>query len=134
MTEQKNSKGLHFGLWVVQGLLAAALGMAGFIKITTPMDQLSEMGLTYVNSFGSGMVHFIGISEILAALGLILPAALRIRPVLTPIAAVAISIIMILATGYHLMNNEPFIVTVILFGLAAFVAWGRFKKAPIQSK
>lgn len=134
MTEQKNSKGLHFGLWVVQGLLAAALGMAGFIKITTPMDQLSEMGLTYVTSFGSGMVHFIGISEILGALGLILPAALRIRPVLTPIAAVAISIIMILATGYHLMNNEPFIVTVILFGLAAFVAWGRFKKAPIQSK
>ena len=134
MTEQKNSKGLHFGLWVVQGLLAAALGMAGFIKITTPMDQLSEMGLTYVTSFGSGMVHFIGISEILGALGLILPAALRIRPVLTPIAAVGITIIMILATGYHLMNNEPFIVTTILFGLAAFVAWGRFKKAPIQSK
>ena len=49
MTEQKNSKGLHFGLWVVQGLLAAALGMAGFIKITTPMDQLSEMaGITDV--------------------------------------------------------------------------------------
>jgi hypothetical protein len=134
MTEQKNSKGLHFGLWVVQGLLAAALGMAGFIKITTPIIQLSEMGLTYVTSFGSGMVHFIGISEILGALGLILPAALRIRPVLTPIAAVGITIIMILATGYHLMNNEPFIVTVILFGLAAFVAWGRFKKAPIQSK
>jgi len=134
MTEQKNSNGLHIALWVAQGLLAAALGMAGFIKITTPMEQLTEMGLTYVNSFGSGMVHFIGISEILGALGLILPAALRIRPVLTPIAAVGITIIMILGTGYHLMNNEPFIVTVILFVLAAFVAWGRFKKVPIQSK
>lgn len=134
MTEQKNSKGLHIGLWVVQGLLAAAFGMAGFIKITTPMEQLTEMGLTYVKSFGSGMVHFIGISEILAALGLILPAALRIRPVLTPIAAVGISIIMILATSYHLQNSEPFHVTLILFVLATFVAWGRFKKAPIQSK
>ena len=135
ITNQKTpSKALHITLWVVQILLALAFGMAGFMKLTTPIPQLAAQGMTYVNSFGEGMVRFIGISEILGAIGLILPAALRIKPVLTPVAAVGLAIVMVLAFGYHVSNNEPFTPTIVLFALAAFVAWGRFKKAPIRPK
>lgn len=134
MTEQKKSKGLHIGLWVAQGLLAAAFGMAGFMKITMPVEELSKIGMSFVSNYGIGTVRFIGTSEVLGALGLILPAALRIKPILTPIAAVGIAIIMILATSYHVTHSEPFAPTIILFLLASFVAWGRFKKSPIQAK
>jgi putative oxidoreductase len=134
MTEQKKSKALHIALWIVQILLAVAFGMAGFMKIITPVEQLAEGGMTFVADYGMGMVRFIGIVEVLGAVGLILPAALRIRPVLTPLAAVGIAIIMVLATYYHISNSEPIMATVVLFVLAVFVAWGRFLKSPIQSK
>jgi len=130
MTEQKKSKRLHIGLWVVQGLLAVAFGIAGFMKIFSPIEELVQNGMDY----GVGLTRFIGWSELLGAIGLILPAALRIKPILTPIAAVGIAIIMVLATGYHIMNSEPFIPTVVLLALASFVAWGRFKRVPILPK
>lgn len=134
MNKQKTSKGLNIVLWVVQGLLAAAFAMAGFMKITSLIEELANGGMSFVNSFGAGMVRFIGISELLAAVGLILPAALRIKPVLTPAAAIGIAIIMVLATGYHISNSEPFIPTVVLLALASFVIWGRLKKVPVQPK
>lgn len=104
------------------------------MKITAPIEQLAQNGMTFVNNYGVGMVRFIGISEVLGAIGLILPAALRILPLLTPLAAAGLSIIMVLATQYHLSHGEPFIATVILFALAVFVAWGRYKQSPIQPK
>lgn len=134
MTEQKKSKALHIGLWVAQGLLAIAFGMAGFMKITMPVEELAKNGMSFVTNYGIGTVRFIGISEVLGALGLLLPAALRIKPILTPLAAVGIAIIMVLATSYHFTHNEPFAPTIILFLLASFVAWGRYKKSPIQAK
>lgn len=134
MTEQKTSKALHIGLWVSQGLLAAAFGMAGFMKISVPIEQLAQSGMGFVNNYGSGAVRFIGFSELLGALGLILPAALRIKPILTPIAAIGVAIIMVLAVMYHIAHGESAMPTIILFALAVFVAWGRFKKVPIPSK
>lgn len=134
MTEQKKSKALHIGLWVAQVLLALAFGMAGFMKITMPVEELTKNGMSFVSNFGIGTVRSIGISEVLGALGLILPAALRIKPFLTPLAALGIAIIMVLATSYHVTHSEPFIPTIILFLLALFVTWGRFKKVPILSK
>lgn len=134
MTEQKSSKGLHISLWIAQGLLAAALLMAGFMKISAPIEELSKSGMSFVNHYETSTVRFIGFSEILGALGLILPSLLRIKPILTPIAAAGIAIIMILATWFHITHNEPFVATIVLFLLAAFVAWGRYKKATIQAK
>lgn len=134
MAEQKKSKALHITLWIVQILLAVAFGMAGFMKIISPIEQLAESGMTFVADYSTGMVRFIGIVEVLGAIGLILPAALRILPVLTPIAAIGIAIVMVLATYYHVTNSEPTTATIVLFVLAVFVAWGRFLKAPIQSK
>ncbi|MFM7644851.1 MAG: DoxX family protein [Sphingomonadales bacterium] len=134
MTEQKKSKALHISLWIAQILLALAFGMAGFMKIAMPVEELAKNGMSFVSDYGVGTVRFIGISEVLGALGLILPAALRIKPFLTPLAALGIAIIMVLATNYHVTHSEPFTPTIILFLLASFVAWGRFKKAPIQAK
>ena len=81
------------------------------------------------------MVRFIGISEFLGAIGLILPAATKIKPSLTPLAALGLLTIMILAMAFHLSRGEvqatP--VNIVLGGLAAFVAWGRTKRAAISS-
>ena len=134
MTTQKTSKALHISLWIVQGLLAAAFGMAGFMKLTAPIEQLAENGMSFVNDYSVGMVRFIGISELLGALGLIIPAAFRFKTFLTPLAAIGLAIIMILATSYHIGANEPIIGSVVFFVLTTFIAWGRFKLAPIQAR
>ena len=134
MKEQQKSKVMHISLWVVQVLLALAFGMAGFSKVSLSLTEMAANGMGFVNHTSETMVRFIGVAELLGALGLILPAALRIKPILTPIAAVGIAVIMILATKEHLSQNEPIIANVILFLLAVFVAWGRFKKTPIPSK
>lgn len=134
MTEQRKSKGLHIGLWIAQGLLAAAFGIAGIMKLTMPTEELLAKGMGFVREYGVGTIRFIGISEVLGALGLILPAALRIKPILTPLAAVGIAIIMVLATSYHISHSEPFISTIVLLAIALFVAWGRLKKTPIRTK
>lgn len=134
MTTPKKSNLLHIVLWVIQVLLAVAFGMVGFMKTTAPIEQLAEMGMNFVNHTSVELVRFIGVSEILGAIGLILPSALRIKPILTPIAAIGIATIMVLAVREHLTQNEPIIANVVMFALAAFVAWGRFKKAPISPK
>lgn len=134
MTTQKNSKAFHIGLWVAQVLLAFAFGMAGFMKVSMPISELAANGMGFVNHTPETMVRFIGIAELLGAIGLILPAALRIKPILTPIAAVGIAIIMLLAIREHLSQNESIVANIVLLLLAIFVAWGRFKKAPVRTK
>ena len=68
------------------------------------------------------------------AIGLILPAATKIKPTLTPLAALGLLTIMILAMAFHLSRGEAqaLPINMVLGGLAAFVAWGRTKKAPIR--
>ncbi|MEQ8361058.1 MAG: DoxX family protein [Cytophagales bacterium] len=130
----KKSKGLQIALWVTQGLLAAAFIMAGFMKITAPIDELAANGMSFVNNFSEVTVRFIGISELLGAIGLILPALLRIKPILTPIAAIGLATVMVMASIYHISVGEPPVPNIILFSLASFVVWGRLKKAPIQPR
>lgn len=134
MAARTGSKGVHIALWVAQGLLAAAFGMAGLMKLTKPADELVQMGMSFVAHYEPGTVRFIGITEVLAAIGLIFPAALRILPILTPLAATGLAAVMVLATHFHFTHGEPFLPNLILFALSAFVAWGRFKMAPIQAR
>lgn len=128
------SKALHISLWVAQVLLALAFGMAGAMKTFTPLAELATK-LAWVSSAGA-LVRFIGISELAAAIGLILPAATRIKPSLTPLAGAGLVVIMVLALAFHAVQGEfsSLPVNLVLGGLAAFVAWGRFKKAPIQPR
>lgn len=104
------------------------------MKITSPIDDLAASGMSFVNSFSESMVRFIGLSEILGALGLILPSVLRIKPLLTPMAALGLASVMVLAAIYHITHGEPPVPNIILFALAAFIVWGRFKAIPIHSK
>lgn len=117
-------------LWVVQILLAIAFGMAGAMKLFMPIEGLTaQMG--WPGEVPSLLVRFIGLAELAGALGLILPSALRIRPSLTPLAAAGLVIVMVLAAGFHVVQAEApmALPSLILGALAAFVAWGRSKKA-----
>lgn len=121
-------------LWIVQVLLACVFGMAGFMKSTQPVDALVNAGLAWTADVPLAMLRFIGVSELLGAIGLILPAATKIKPSLTSFAALGLLTIMILAMAFHVSRGEaqalPF--TIVLGGLAAFVAWGRTTKVPIR--
>lgn len=132
-TKSNASKGLSIALWIGQILLAVMFGMAGFMKATQPIDHLSAM-LPFVAQMPEGLVRFIGASELAGAVGLILPAALRILPMLTPLAASGLVAVMVLAAGFHISRGEFSHVPVnfILGSLAAFVAWGRSKKVRIS--
>ncbi|TDE47876.1 DoxX family protein [Nonomuraea mesophila] len=114
-------------LWIVQVLLAAFFAMSGLAKLTSPKDKLVGK-YPWMETFSQGAVRRIGVMELLGAAGLILPAATGIASVLTPIAAAGLAVMMIVAAVVHVRRNEPsgLVVTVILFALAALVAWGRF--------
>lgn len=129
------NKPLNATLWVVQLLLAAAFLMAGFMKLTTPLGELAaQMSLPTV--LGGGMTRFIGFAEVAGALGLVLPAATRIAPRLTPIAAAALALVMVLAVGYHLGEGvvSGTVVPTVFAALALFVLWGRTRALPIQAR
>ncbi len=115
-------------LWIVQILLAFTFGAAGAMKISQPREKMKER-MGWVEDFSDNMVKFIGVMEVLGALGLILPAATGILPWLTPLAAVGLILVMIGALITHGRRNELAMavpVNGILLLLAAFVAWGRF--------
>jgi putative oxidoreductase len=130
----QQSKGLHIALWVAQGLLGLLFAMAGAWKTFTPIAELAQKA-PWVADAG-GLVRFIGLSELLGGLGLILPAATRIQPRLTVAAAAGLTVVMVLAAGFHAMKGElqSLPVNIVLGGLAAFIAWGRWKKAPIAPR
>ena len=134
MTTPIPSKTLHISLWLVQVILALAFGMIGVTKLTTSDADIIQQSGELVEKYGVGLIRFIGISEILGALGLILPAALRILPILTPLAALGLAIIMVLATALHASKGEPIVTQVIFLLLSLFVIWGRFSKAPISAR
>ncbi len=130
-----SGKGLRTGLWVAQVLLAVAFVASGLMKITTPIEQLHAQ-MPWTTGGMGGLVRFIGVAEVLGAVGVVFPAATRIKPQLTPLAALGLVVVMILASITHISRGEIGMVPVnlVLAGLAAFVAWGRTKRAPIAPR
>lgn len=114
-------------LWIVQGVLAAAFATSGVMKSTQPRDQLIPK-LPWVNDVSTPVLRLIGVTQSAAALGLILPAAFDIAPVLTPLAATGLGVIMVLAMALHARRKEPGAIAfnAVLLILAAVVMWGRF--------
>jgi uncharacterized membrane protein len=114
-------------LWILQAVLALMFAMAGVLKATQPKDKLVTR-LPWVADFSQGTVRFIGIAELAGALGLILPAATGIAPVLTPLAAAGLAVIMVLAAITHARRKEPGAIAfnAALFVVAVVIAWGRF--------
>lgn len=120
---------MNIVLWVVAALLAAVFLAAGVLKLTQSKEKLAaNPNMGWTDQFSPGVIKMIGLLELLAAIGLILPAALDIVPVLVPLAAVGLILVMIGAAATHVRRkeNQAVVVNVVLLALAAFVAWGRF--------
>ena len=115
-------------LWIIAGLLAAAFGAAGLMKLTSPKEKLAASGMGWTEDYSAGQVKTIGTLEVLGAIGLILPAALGIAEILTPLAAVGLTLTMVGAAVVHAKRGEGQMipVNVVLGGLAIFVAVMRF--------
>jgi len=116
---------MNITLWIVQILLAGLYGMAGVMK-TFQLSRARQMPWTEGRS--DGFIRFVGVSELLGAVGLILPWATAVLPLLTPLAALGLALIQLLAIFMiHLPRNEnkALPMNAILFLLAIFVAYGR---------
>ncbi|WP_067887137.1 DoxX family protein [Nocardia vaccinii] len=120
---------MNITLWTAQGLLAIAYLVAGGLKVVRSREQLVATGrLDWMKDNSDVAVKAVGAVEILGALGVVLPELTGIAPILTPVAAVGLVLVQILAMRVHLTRNErqPLPANVFLLLLAAFVAIGRF--------
>lgn len=127
---------MNLTLWIAAGLLAAVFLLAGSTKAFIPREKLAQApGGGWVLDFSAGFVKALGAVEILGAAGLILPALLDIAPVLVPLAALGLGVIMIGAAIVEFRRQEPrhALVNLIYLSLTAFVAWGRFGPEPFTS-
>jgi uncharacterized membrane protein YphA (DoxX/SURF4 family) len=115
-------------LWVLAGVLAAVFLGSGAMKLVRTKPQLAGAGQGWVEPFSPGTIKLIGVLEVAAAVGLVLPAALTIAPILTPIAAVGLILVMAGAVVTHARRHEipNMAVNIVLAIVAVVVAWGRF--------
>jgi uncharacterized membrane protein len=120
---------VRYALWIVQVLLALLFLFAGAAKFLMPADEMAAQMPTWLPIW---FVYFIGVCEVLGALGLVLPGLFRVRPELTPLAAAGLTIIMAgavvttLAMGMGALALLPLVVGL----FTGFVAYGRWKLAP----
>ena len=119
-------------LWIIQAFLALLFIFAGSMKFVMPVEEMNRQAPVVLPGL---FLHFIGVCEILGGLGLILPALPRLKPGLTPLAAAGLAIITLGATvitikGGVALAVVPFVVCL----LSIFVAYGRWRVAPIASR
>jgi uncharacterized membrane protein YphA (DoxX/SURF4 family) len=124
---RRPARALSIALWILQVLLAAVFLAHGLFMVNPPAEMVAMIN----DQLGVGLRLFIGVAEVLAAIGLIAPGATRILPWLTPLAAAGLMIVMACAIGVHLSRGEgsSAITTAILFALLTFVAYMRWKVA-----
>jgi hypothetical protein len=137
VTAARPDKTLVISLWTAQVLLAALFGMAGVMKTFMSVPALMANGISYASALPLGLLRFIGIAELSGALGMLLPALTHIRPRLTPLAALGLVTIQVLAIGFHASRGElkmalPF--NIVLLSVSLFVWWGRTFKAPLAAR
>ncbi len=120
---------MNIVLWVLQVLLAVAFFAHGLLFLSPPPEIAEQMNASLPRWFQL----FLGVAELLAAVGLTLPGLTRIRPWLTTWAAVGIMIVMVSATVFHLVRGEmsSSAITLLLFAMATFVAYMRHRVLPI---
>ncbi|NYH77592.1 hypothetical protein FHR84_000906 [Actinopolyspora biskrensis] len=120
---------MNLALWIVTGLLAAVMLVGGTTKLFVPKDKLAATAHGgWTDDFGVGFVKALGAVEVLAAVGVVLPAVVGIAPVVVPVTAVCWVLLMIGAMITHLRRHErtPVAANLLYLAMAAFVAWGRF--------
>jgi len=126
---------VNLTLWIIAGLLAVAYLASGGGKLFMPKEKIAAVGASarWVNDFSSPSVKAIGALEVLGAVGLVLPAVLDIAPVLVPLAASGLAVVMVGAVITRIRRREfKFMMADLAYlVLAAFVAWGRFGPEPL---
>ena len=120
---------MNIVLWILQVLLAVAFGAHGWLLVAPPAEMLEMMNA----QLGQNFRIFLGVAELLAAVGLILPGLTRILPWLISVTAACLMIVMVSATFVHISRGETSsaITTVVLLALATLVAYMRWKVKPI---
>lgn len=115
-------------LWIVAAVLAVAFAAAGLMKLTKSKADLAGQGMGWVEDFSPGMIKAIGALEVLAAVGLVVPPLVGIVPVLAPLAALGLVLLMVGAMITHARRRETpmVVVNLVLLALALVVVWGRF--------
>lgn len=100
--------------WIITGLLALVFLAAGLMKLARSRTALAASGMAWVDDFSDTAVKLIGAAEVIGAVGLVLPPLLGIAPVLGPIAAAALAVLMIGAVATHLRRKEGFLPALVL--------------------
>jgi uncharacterized membrane protein YphA (DoxX/SURF4 family) len=115
-------------LWIVAIVLAVAMLGSGLMKLVQPKEKLAASGMKWTDDYSANTIRLIAAAEVLGAIGLVLPAALDIAPILVPIAALGLAIIMAGAVVVHARRKEypAMVPSAVLLVLAVIVAWGRF--------
>lgn len=126
---------LNIIIWTVQTVLALVFLLVGSAKIFMPIQELSSQ-MFFVTDVPKMLTRFIGIAEVLGGLGLILPSIFQVKPFLTPLAALGLLTIMILAIGFHIYRGEYIMIgfNMLIGAIAIYVAWARYKKLPLKPK
>jgi uncharacterized membrane protein YphA (DoxX/SURF4 family) len=125
----KSGKALVIALWTTQFILAALFLFAGVMKFVMPVEEMTKN-----SSLPGSFLHFIGLLEVLGGIGLVVPSLLRIWPVLTPVAAVGLVIIMAGATVTSIPMGWISLLPFLVGMMAVFVAYGRLRLRPIQAR
>ncbi|MGW6503027.1 DoxX family protein [Nonomuraea angiospora] len=138
--QQPKGRGMRFtlsgALWSLQALWGFFFAGSGFGKVLLYDEALyaaAPRAVAWYAAVPQSLIVFIGVLEVLGGVGLILPAMTGVKPKLTPLAAVGLTLTMILAAGFHIMRGEYELVpaNLVLGGVAAFIAVGRWKLRPI---
>lgn len=124
MSIRKSSKGLHIALWIMQVLLSVTLVWAAYMKLFQSPEKLSAMW-PWTGDVPPMVVKLTGIADLVAGLGLVLPALLNIRPALVFVAAADVVLLMVCAMAFHLSRGESPVFNIVFAAFAGFVAWGR---------
>lgn len=134
-TSTRRWRTIHLVLWLVQAILAAVFALAGYTHAISPI-AVAIARAPWVAGLPLALVRFIGVAEMAGAFGLILPAAMRVEPRLTVLAATGLATVMALAVPFHMMRGEvtEIAINLVLGALAGFVAWGRTRLAPIAAR
>ncbi len=112
-------------LWVTQGLVAVVVAVTGIVKIVMPRERLAER-MHWAGSWPSWRIKLLGLAEVLGAVGLVFPAATGIAPVLTPLAAVCLAVLMGGAVQTHRRFREGFAPAAVIGVLCLAIAAVRF--------
>lgn len=132
--DRRNST-LNVWLWIAQILLAVFFLLAGYMHAFMPIEQAAKIA-AWIASAPVALVRFIGAAELAGAIGLVLPSATRVKPWLTPLAAVGLATIMLLAMPVHVARGEVSMLArnIAALSIAAFVVWGRATRVRISAR